>query len=100
MITQIIAHAGEEHSDVAEAVSHFAPSYIAIPLFFVVMGIIGYLTWLVSGKKLDTVLIVLAICMLNYWFYSIYDFSDCERLFNNYRHRFSWSISIYWSCRY
>jgi hypothetical protein len=64
MITQIIAHAGEEHSDVAEAVSHFAPSYIAIPLFFVVMGIIGYLTWLVSGKKLDTVLIVLAICML------------------------------------
>lgn len=64
MILQIIAHAGEEHSDVAEAVSHFAPWYIAIPIFIITMAIIGYLTWLVSGKKIDTVLLVLAFCML------------------------------------
>jgi hypothetical protein len=64
MIIQTLAHAGEEHSDVAEAVTHFAPWYIAIPLFIVTMAIIGYLTWLVSGKKLDTVFLVLAFCML------------------------------------
>lgn len=64
MLSIILAHAGEEHSEVAEAVSHFAPWYIAIPIFIVVMAIIGYLTWLVSGKKLDTVFLVLALCML------------------------------------
>lgn len=64
MIIQILAHAGEEHADVAEAVTHLAPAYIAVPIFFIVAVIVGYLTWLVSGKKLDTVLFVLALLML------------------------------------
>jgi len=64
MIYYLVAHAGEEHSDVTEAVAHFAPSYISVPVFLVATAMIGYLVWLVSGKKLDTTLFVLALTML------------------------------------
>jgi predicted membrane protein len=64
MITQLLAHAGEEHSDIAETVTHYAPWYIAVPIFFIIIALIGYLAWLVSGKKIDTVLFVEALLML------------------------------------
>ncbi len=65
LMLEIIAHAGETHSDGLEAVAHYtAPWYIALPVFFIVIAMIGYLTWLVSGKNIGTVLSVLAAVML------------------------------------
>lgn len=59
------AHAGETHSDVLETAAHFvAPWYLAVPAFLIALAIIGYLTWLISGKKIDVVMIVLAIACL------------------------------------
>jgi predicted membrane protein len=61
----LVAHAGEDHRATTESLSHYvAPWYIAIPSFLLVIGAIGYLTWLLSGKKLDKTLIVVAIVML------------------------------------
>lgn len=69
LMLHIIAHAGETHSDGLEAVAHYAaPWYIALPVFFITIAMIGYLTWLVSGKKLGTVLSVLAVFMLIFGF--------------------------------
>jgi hypothetical protein len=64
MITYIFAHAGEEHTDTIESISHYLPWYIAIPVFIIAISIIGYLTWIVSGKKIDTVALVLAFVLL------------------------------------
>jgi len=65
LMLHILAHAGETHSDSLEAVAHYtAPWYISLPLFFVIIGMIGYLTWLVSGKNFGTVLSVLAAVLL------------------------------------
>ena len=64
MLINILAHAGEEHSSSLEALNHSTPWYIALPVFFVVIAMIGYLTWIVSGKKLSTVAMVLAIVLL------------------------------------
>ena len=61
----VIAHAGEEHGNGLQAVAHYAaPWYIALPVFFLVVGMIGYLTWLVSGKNIGTVLMVLSGVLL------------------------------------
>jgi hypothetical protein len=65
MITQIFAHAGEEHSDTIEKLNHFLPWYFAIPLFLLLLAMIGYLVWIVGGRKIDTVVLVLAfICLI------------------------------------
>jgi predicted membrane protein len=64
MLFHLLAHAGEEHSSSLDALNHSTPWYIALPVFFVVVAMIGYLTWIVSGKKLDTVAMVLAIVLL------------------------------------
>lgn len=64
MITRILAHAGETHADTAEAVSHAIPWYIALPLFFIAVAAIGYLTWIISKKKTSVVLLVEAIVLL------------------------------------
>ena len=62
---RILAHAGEDHSDSLEAVAHYAaPWYIAIPLFLLVVAMVGYLTWIVSGRNLGTVLMVLSGVLL------------------------------------
>lgn len=61
----ILAHAGEEHSNTAATVTHtLAPWYIAVPVFLISVAVIGYLAWLVSGKKLDIVAVVLSIVLL------------------------------------
>lgn len=61
----VLAHAGEEHSDSLDTVTHaVSPWYVAVPLFLLVVAGIGYLTWLLSGRKPDTVLIVLSIVLL------------------------------------
>ncbi len=60
-----IAHAGEEHTETVESISHYIPEwYIAVPLFLIIISMLGYLIWIISGKKLDTVLLILAILML------------------------------------
>lgn len=64
MIPNILAHAGEEHIDTVEAVSHYAPWYIAVPLFIITMTIITYLVWLISGKKKDTTLLTVSVILL------------------------------------
>ncbi len=59
------AHDGETHVDTAETVSHVvAPWYVAVPVFLIVIAVIGYLAWIISGKKLDSVMFVLAITLL------------------------------------
>lgn len=66
MITQILAHAGEEHSEIIESINHYLPWYFAVPLFLILLAMVGYLTWIVSGRKLDIVALVLAfICLLS-----------------------------------
>ncbi len=65
LMLEILAHAGETHGDGLESVAHYAaPWYIALPIFFIVIAMIGYLTWLVSGKNFGTVLMVLAFVLL------------------------------------
>jgi hypothetical protein len=64
MLTKILAHAGEEHSNTVESISHSIDWYIALPIFFLVVAAIGYLAWIVSGKKIDLVAIVLSIVLL------------------------------------
>lgn len=64
MIMKIIAHAGEEHSDTIETINHYLPWYIAIPVFLLIIAMIGYLTWIVSSRKTDTVALVLAVVFL------------------------------------
>jgi predicted membrane protein len=64
MLIHVLAHAGEEHSNSLEALNHSTPWYIALPVFFIVVAMIGYLAWIVSGKKLDTVAIVISIVLL------------------------------------
>ena len=64
-VFQYVAHAGEDHSDSLESVAHVvSPWYLAVPTFLLVMFAIGYLTWIISGKKPDAVLIVLALVSL------------------------------------
>lgn len=59
------AHDGEAHIDTIESVSHaVTPWYIAVPVFLVAVVIISYITWIISGKKLDTVMFVLATILL------------------------------------
>lgn len=66
MFIQIFAHAGEEHSETIESINHFLPWYFAIPLFLLTLAVIGYLVWIVSGRKLDTVALILAfICLIS-----------------------------------
>lgn len=60
----LLAHAGEDHSDTAEAFAHFAPWYIAVPVFLVVMTMITYLVWLVTGRKNDTTLLIVSGILL------------------------------------
>lgn len=70
----ILAHAGESHSDGLESITHYAaPWYVAIPVFLVVTIAIAYLIWLVSGKNLGTVLLVIAswLLLVGFGLYSI-----------------------------
>ena len=63
----IFSHAGEAHEAELDGIAHLlSPWYFAIPTFLIVLGLIGYLTWVVSGRKADRVMIVLAIlCLLS-----------------------------------
>ncbi len=64
-----LAHAGEVHSDSAETVGHSLTAwYIAVPIFLIAVATIGYLTWLVSGKKPHIVLTVLSVALLIFGF--------------------------------
>jgi hypothetical protein len=61
----VVAHAGETHSDAVETIAHTAaPWYIAVPLFIMFVAMIGYLTWLVSGKRPAAVMAVLSVVLL------------------------------------
>jgi len=67
MITSLLnfAHAGETHGDELAAIAHnVSPWYIAIPTFFIVVGAIGYLAWLVSGKNSHVTLGVVTAALL------------------------------------
>ena len=60
-----LSHAEEVHSTAAQANLHTLQEwYFAIPLFVLTVAAIGYMTWLVSGKKPDAVLIVMSIVLL------------------------------------
>jgi Fe2+ transport system protein B len=65
ILLQILAHAGEQHGNTAEAVTHYAsPWFIAFPIFLGIVVVIFYFVWLISGKKLDTALAVIAPFLL------------------------------------
>lgn len=61
-----LAHGGENHSDGLEAAAHYvAPWYLAIPVFLLVIFMVGYLVWLVSGKNTGAVAgIVALVCLI------------------------------------
>ena len=62
---QTLAHAGEEHADSVESVTHFIePWYIAIPTFVAFIAILSMLIWLLSGKRSDIVMIIMAFVLL------------------------------------
>ena len=63
----IIAHAGETHGSELDGIAHFiAPWYLALPAFFLALSLVGYLTWIVSGRQSDKVLVVLAlVCLIS-----------------------------------
>jgi O-antigen/teichoic acid export membrane protein len=59
------AHAEEIHTSTFEELLHYAtPWYLALPLFIMVSIIIGYLAWLVGGRKPGTVMLIEAIFLL------------------------------------
>jgi predicted membrane protein len=64
MFTLLLAHAGEDHSNAAESIAHYAPWYMAIPIFLLVVVAIGYLTWLISNKNAGIVMTVEALVLL------------------------------------
>ena len=60
-LLKIIAHAGEEHENTVESLAHeYIPGFIAVPVYLLFITMVGYLVWIISGKRRDVVLIVLA----------------------------------------
>jgi len=64
-LQQIFAHGGQKHINTAEAVEHYvAPWYVAVPIFICVIVILAYFVWRVSGRKLNTLVLVLTPILL------------------------------------
>ncbi len=63
MITQILAHAGEDHGSEAAATIHELAWYYQLPIFFLVFLGICTLIWLIT-KKLDLVILISSTMML------------------------------------
>jgi len=64
-LVKLFAHGGEEHTDTVEAVTHsITPWYVAVPIFLLAVVLVGYIVWLLSGKKLNTFIFILTILLL------------------------------------
>ena len=71
---KILAHSGESHENSFEKFAHeYTPGFLAVPAYLLALAMIGYIVWIVSGKKTDAVLIVLAVINLicGFTFYAI-----------------------------
>lgn len=61
----LLAHAGEEHTDLAASTTHWLQEwYVAVPLFVLGVAMIAYLTWLVSNRNRHTTLGVVTFALL------------------------------------
>lgn len=65
MIISLFAHAEEVHENNVESTIHsLGPWYVALLLVTAVLIAIGYLVWVVSGRKFGSVLLFESICLL------------------------------------
>lgn len=61
----LFAHAGEEHADTVASATHYLEKwYIALPVFFMIIVSVGYLTWLVSNRNKQVTLGVVTLLLL------------------------------------